>query len=48
LTETPAPTGPAKGLVCQLDKMLDAYYREQGWSENGIPKKEVLDRLGLV
>jgi aldehyde:ferredoxin oxidoreductase len=48
LTQTPAPTGPAKGLVCQLDKMLDEYYREQGWTENGIPKKEVLDRLGLV
>jgi aldehyde:ferredoxin oxidoreductase len=48
LTETPAPTGPAKGLVCQLDKMLDEYYREQGWTEDGIPKKEVLGRLGLV
>lgn len=48
LTQTPAPTGPAKGLVCQLDKMLDDYYRVQGWSENGIPKREVLDRLGLV
>jgi aldehyde:ferredoxin oxidoreductase len=48
LTQTPAPTGPAKGLVCQLDKMLDDYYQVQGWNENGIPKKEVLDRLGLA
>jgi aldehyde:ferredoxin oxidoreductase len=48
LTQTPAPTGPAKGLVCRLDKMLDEYYRVQGWTGNGIPKKHVLDRLGLI
>ncbi len=48
LTKIPAPTGPAKGLVCHLDKMLDEYYLAQGWTDNGIPKKEVLDRLGLA
>ncbi len=48
LTKTPAPTGPAKGLVCQLDKMLDEYYQERNWTEDGIPTKEALDRLGLV
>jgi aldehyde:ferredoxin oxidoreductase len=48
LTETPAPTGPAKGMVCHLNEMLDDYYKVQGWTENGIPKKEVLGRLGLT
>jgi aldehyde:ferredoxin oxidoreductase len=48
LTKTPAPTGPAKGLVCHLDKMLDEYYQVQGWTENGIPKEAVLERLGLA
>jgi len=48
LTKTPAPTGPAKGLVCQLDKMLDDYYEVQGWTDDGIPKKEILEKLGLV
>ncbi len=48
LTEEPAPTGPAKGLVCHLDEMLDEYYQAQGWTENGIPKEDVLDRLGLA
>ncbi len=48
LTKTPAPTGPAKGLVCHLDEMLDEYYKVQGWTGDGIPGKEVLDRLGLV
>ncbi len=47
LTQTPAPTGPAKGMVCHLDKMLDEYYGVQGWTENGIPGKTVLERLGL-
>jgi len=47
LTKTPAPTGPAKGLVCHLDEMLDEYYKVRGWTENGIPTKEVLNRLGL-
>jgi aldehyde:ferredoxin oxidoreductase len=47
LTETPAPTGPARGRVCHLDKMLDDYYKIQGWTEDGIPKEDVLARLGL-
>jgi len=47
LTEEPAPTGPAKGLVCHLDKMLDEYYQLRGWTEDGTPAKEVLGRLGL-
>ena len=47
LTKTPAPTGPAKGLVCHLDEMLDEYYRARGWTEDGIPTQELLDRFGL-
>jgi hypothetical protein len=43
-----AIVGPAKGLVCQLDKMLDEYYQVQDWTNNGIPSKNVLDRLGLA
>ena len=48
LTEEPAPTGPAKGMVCHLEEMLEEYYQLQGWSEDGIPKDEVLSRLGLL
>jgi len=47
LTKTPAPTGPAEGLVCHLDEMLDEYYNVRRWTENGIPTKEELNRLGL-
>jgi len=48
LTQTPAPTGPAKGLVCHLEEMLDEYYQVQGWSADGIPTEKTLGDLGLV
>ena len=47
----PLPDGPAKGQKITkeiLDKMLDEYYALRGWDENGIPKKEKLEELGLV
>jgi aldehyde:ferredoxin oxidoreductase len=47
LTTEPAKTGPAKGLVNGLDKMLPEYYELRGWSNRGVPTKETLDRLGL-
>jgi aldehyde:ferredoxin oxidoreductase len=46
LTEA-AKTGPAKGLVNGLDKMLPEYYELRGWSKDGVPTKETLKRLGL-
>lgn len=47
LTKVPMPSGPAKGEVCNLDTMLDDYYKVQGWDENGVPEKEILEKLGL-
>jgi aldehyde:ferredoxin oxidoreductase len=47
LTTEPAKTGPAKGLVNGLDKMLPEYYELRGWSKDGVPTKETLSRLGL-
>ncbi len=29
------------------EKLLDAYYEFKGWNNEGIPKKETLDRLDL-
>ena len=46
LTE-PAKTGPAKGLVNGLDKMLPEYYQLRGWDETGQLKPETRSRLGL-
>jgi aldehyde:ferredoxin oxidoreductase len=31
----------------QLRKLIQAYYRERGWSSGGIPKVETLERVGL-
>jgi aldehyde:ferredoxin oxidoreductase len=48
LTQTPAPEGPAKGQVVELNPMLDEYYELRGWRvEDGLPSKRVLHRLGL-
>jgi aldehyde:ferredoxin oxidoreductase len=48
LTETPAPEGPSKGQVVELDQMLDEYYKMRGWRlKDGLPTKRVLHRLDL-
>jgi aldehyde:ferredoxin oxidoreductase len=48
LTQTPAPTGPAKGLVCHLEEMLDDYYEERNWTAKGIPRQALLKQLDLA
>lgn len=48
MTREPMPTGPAKGHVCELDKMLPVYYRLREWDENGRPTPKLLERLGLA
>lgn len=47
LKTEPAQTGPAKGLVSGIDKMLPEYYELRGWDKGGEPKKETKARLGL-
>ncbi len=47
LLETPCPSGVAEGRVAELDIMLPEYYQLRGWSENGSPTEQTLDRLGL-
>lgn len=46
LTE-PAKTGPAKGKVNELAKMLPVYYQVRGWNADGTLKPETRQRLGL-
>jgi len=47
LTREPMPSGPAKGMVCHLEEMLDDYYQAQTWTKDGIPTDERLRQLGL-
>jgi aldehyde:ferredoxin oxidoreductase len=46
-TDTPMPDGPAKGVVCHLDEMLEQYYQVRGWSQDGLPTEDKLKDLGL-
>ncbi|MDP3699395.1 MAG: aldehyde ferredoxin oxidoreductase family protein [Hylemonella sp.] len=46
LTE-PAKTGPAKGKVSELAKMLPKYYEVRGWDPEGRPTADTKKRLGL-
>lgn len=48
LTDVPAPEGPSKGQVVELDEMLDEYYETRGWRvKDGLPTRKTLHRLGL-
>ena len=42
-----AKTGPGKGSVSGLDKMLPEYYKIRGWDPEGRPSADTLKRLGL-
>ena len=47
LLKEPIPSGPSKGEVCELDRMLPEYYQLRGWDKDGVPTKEKLEELGL-
>jgi aldehyde:ferredoxin oxidoreductase len=46
MTES-AKTGPGKGTVSGLDKMLPEYYKVRGWDNEGRLSTETRKRLGL-
>jgi aldehyde:ferredoxin oxidoreductase len=49
--EEPLPSGPGKGKFIpkeDIDKLLDWYYEQRGWDENGIPTKGKLEEMGLL
>ena len=47
LVNEAAKTGPAKGLVNGLAKMLPEYYQLRGWTAEGVPTNATLSRLAL-
>ena len=48
LLKEAAKTGPAKGKVNELGKMLPSYYQLRGWTPEGVPTEETRRRLGLA
>ena len=47
LLKEPIKTGPSKGEVTDISKMLPEYYRLRGWDENGIPTDTKKKELGI-
>ncbi|MFB6223731.1 MAG: aldehyde ferredoxin oxidoreductase family protein [Haloarcula sp.] len=49
--QEPLDSGPNAGAAIDaesFDAMLDAYYRQRGWDDDGRPTRETVDRLGLA
>jgi aldehyde:ferredoxin oxidoreductase len=45
------PQGPQKGQRTppeKLQELLNTYYQLRGWDDNGVPRTETLERLGLI
>jgi aldehyde:ferredoxin oxidoreductase len=47
LLSEPATSGPTKGKVNELAKMLPKYYEVRGWDPEGRPTAKTKERLGL-
>lgn len=48
LLAEPLKEGPSKGVVVNLEKMLNEYYELRGWDIEGIPTKEKLIELEIL
>lgn len=48
LLEQAHSEGPSAGVTVNLKVMLPIYYKERGWSEDGIPEPAKLTELGLA
>ncbi|MDI6718043.1 MAG: aldehyde ferredoxin oxidoreductase family protein [Methanomicrobiales archaeon] len=47
MLEEPLTCGAAAGCVWRREPLLTEYYRERGWTEDGIPTAEKLRELGI-
>jgi aldehyde:ferredoxin oxidoreductase len=46
----PLPSGPYKGKAAKREEVGEAvseYYRQAGWDKNGVPRSDLLRKLGL-
>ena len=48
LLKEPLSEGGAAGQIVELDRMLKEYYEYRGWNEEGYPRRETLEKLGLL
>ena len=47
ILKEPIPSGPTKGEIFELHRLLPEYYELRGWDKEGRPTKEKLEELGL-
>ena len=47
-TTEPLPDGPCEGATVEVGEMVQTYYKLRGWTEDGKPTSEVLDRLDIA
>ncbi|MDH3920575.1 MAG: aldehyde ferredoxin oxidoreductase family protein [Rhodospirillales bacterium] len=47
LLKDAAKSGPAEGKVNGLGEMLPEYYQLRGWTTEGVPSNQTVERLGL-
>lgn len=47
ILKEPRGTGESADTLPDLEKQLEEYYRYRGWSSEGLPTDETLERLGL-
>jgi aldehyde:ferredoxin oxidoreductase len=48
LVTEPRPSGHAAGILPDMDLMRPIYYELRDWDENGVPRPERLEKLGLT
>ena len=48
LATEPRPSGHAEGILPDMAVMMPVYYQLREWDENGAPRPERLEKLGLV
>ena len=47
-TTEPLPDGPRQGATVDVGEMVQTYYKLRGWTEDGKPTRELLDRLEIA
>ncbi|RZW12868.1 MAG: hypothetical protein EX260_11950, partial [Desulfobulbaceae bacterium] len=43
----PLPDGPCKGETVDVSSMISTYYKIRGWTEDGKPTPELLEKLNI-
>jgi aldehyde:ferredoxin oxidoreductase len=44
----PVKDGPSQGFTVNLQPMLEEYYQFRGWTVDGVPTTETIEKLGLT